>query len=144
MSLASLADLDGATGDQDNDTSASVKRLSLLKASLAGRNISRQNSLSTTIHGSPDAEADVEVDDEEDFRLVREAQCSAYWTGRYMSLNDKFMNESHDTPKPSVKCGAQIMHNREEQRAKRIMDSLDQDCLTEEARRSLWVSRSRS
>lgn len=87
----------------------------------------------------PDNTIDLEAQEFDGY--IRRAQPSAYWTGRFITLNDRFwMDLSEDTPKPSVRGGAQMMQEREEQRAIRVFDHLEKMCLSESARKSLWVS----
>lgn len=120
----------------DNDTdeaSAPSTRLMRLKASLQGQLLEPYLEESSR----NDEDADLEAQDHDTF--IRQAEPFAYWTGRFISLNDRFMNETTDTPRPSVKGGAQLMQTREEQRARRVLDLLERSCVTPEAKRSLGV-----
>lgn len=79
-----------------------------------------------------------------DLHEVREAQELAYWTGRYVSLSDKLLNEGEgdDIPDPGMKDGDKVMQAQEERRAQRIFLLLNECCKSHEARESLLVSHS--
>lgn len=120
--------------NEADEASASSTRVMRLNASLQGQLL--EPSLEESSRN--DEETDYEAQNQDTF--VRQAEPFAYWTGRFISLNDKLMNETTDTPRPSVKGGTQLMQAKEEQRATRILDYLEKTCLTPEARRSLCVS----
>jgi len=74
-------------------------------------------------------------------RDVYEAESSSYWTGRFVSLSDKFLNdgEGEEIPEPSMRDGKALMRDQEERRARTIFLLLSEDCKTTDAKRSLLV-----
>lgn len=90
----------------------------------------------------PNKDTSASTKKEDDNRNVYEAQPSSYWTGRFVSLSDKFLNdgEGDEIPDPGLKDAAILMRMQEERRARRIFFILLDCCKTPEARRSLLVS----
>ena len=132
MSLARVNSHKSSNTNHDENL-ASIKRLSWLKYSLQGQAPCQDTSKSTL----PNSHVDLEAQEYDGY--VRRAEPSAYWTGRFMTLNDRFWNDSEDIPKPGVKGGAQMMQSRDELRAKRVFDYLEKRCVTDSAQKSLWV-----
>lgn len=83
------------------------------------------------------------ADDIDDFPVnhVFEAQSTAYWTGRFMSLHDCLMNEAHALPDPRDVDSEDKMHQLEIARTKQIFFNLQECCHTPSAEASLKVRR---
>lgn len=72
---------------------------------------------------------------------VYEARPTSYWTGRFISLNDKLMTDAHDLPDPRDGDGEDKMRRLEIVRSKQIFETLQDCCKTPMALTSLKVSR---
>lgn len=82
-----------------------------------------------------------EVEEGEDVPVnhVFEACSTAYWTGRFMSLNDRLMDDAHALPDPRDADGEDKMHQLEVARTKQIFSTLQECCQTASAEASLKV-----
>lgn len=67
---------------------------------------------------------------------------TAYWSGRFMSLNDRILNEACDNPRAHKENALGRMLTREEERIKVIFIILEARCKTAAASESLGVSTS--
>lgn len=74
--------------------------------------------------------------------FVTEPMPSQYWAGRYMSRNDKKMNElGIDETITRTEDQHKAAHSRKVQRHLDVFQELEDQCATLVARQSLWVSR---
>jgi len=70
---------------------------------------------------------------------VSDPKSTAYWTGRFMSLNDCLMNDAHALPDPRDVDSEDKMHQLEVARTKQIFFNLQECCQTPGAEASLKV-----
>lgn len=89
-------------------------------------------------NGQDNEDHDTEYQAEFDRRVYR-SQTSAYWAGRFMSLNDRLMNTVSDVPPPGALEEKLVMQANELARYRKAFAILDSFCETIVARKSLKV-----
>ncbi|KAI9715176.1 MAG: hypothetical protein M1812_006155 [Candelaria pacifica] len=105
----------------------------------AGPSIEREQTPRTRLRKTNSGEGDFNTTpvSATSVQQIKEAMPSAYWCGRFMTLNDRFRNEEFNVEERHDFETERYALSTDELRVRRVFIHLDALCLTEEARASL-------